>query len=216
MSKPGEDQDSVASTHVSESSDSESARVSSWADIDFTSMASEVDIDLTSIDSDVESIRTTLIFHGLTAYFNGSLLQSLLDAEGFSQAYDFIYVPVSFRKSSSLGPLSLNYAIVNFQSTDMAVAALGKFQGLHLGGQELALEWSASHQGQGALIQRYRNSAVMHGSIADCLKPAIFKGGVRVVFPAPTEQVRPPKFGAAPPLTVCKAGKSRRRAEKAT
>lgn len=211
-----EDPGSAASTWFSESSDSESARASTLADIDQTSAASQEDVDLTSIAAEEEDARTTLIFHALPSYFNRAWLESLLCAEGFSQAYDFVYVPVSFRKSSGWCPVSLNYAIVNFRSAGLATSALAKFQDWELEGQRLALEWCDSHQGQGALIQRYRNSAVMHGSIAECFKPAIFEGGVRVSFPAPTEEVRQPKFLApqAPPARKAKKSKARR-AEKA-
>lgn len=52
-------------------------------------------------------------------------------------------------------------------------------------------------QGLQAHTERYRNSHVMHESVPDVYKPAIFLGGVRVPFPPPTKRLRPPAGLAA-------------------
>merc|ERR1711957_1160484 len=45
--------------------------------------------------------------------------------------------------------------------------------------------WSSPHQGLTILIERYRNARVMHPSVPDLYKPALFQNGVRWVFHLP-------------------------------
>merc|ERR1719420_1373718 len=53
--------------------------------------------------------------------------------------------------------------------------------------------WCESLQGVETHIDRYRNSPVMHSSVPDEFKPALFEDGRRVDFPPPTKRLRPPK-----------------------
>merc|ERR1712032_507740 len=53
--------------------------------------------------------------------------------------------------------------------------------------------WSGPVQGLQAHTERYRNSPVMHDSVPDEYKPAVFVDGIRVAFPAPTKRIRPPR-----------------------
>jgi len=52
------------------------------------------------------------------------------------------------------------------------------------------------HQGLPAHIDRYRNSPVMHESVEDEYKPAVFSPGTgdRAVFPPPTKKLRVPRI----------------------
>jgi phosphatidylglycerophosphate synthase len=50
------------------------------------------------------------------------------------------------------------------------------------------------HKGLGAHIERYRNSPVMHESVPDEYKPAMYTRGVRVPFPPPTKNLRMPRI----------------------
>lgn len=54
--------------------------------------------------------------------------------------------------------------------------------------------WSSAHQGFESHVDRYRNSPVMHESVPDELKPAIFANGERVSFPSPTKKIRAPRI----------------------
>ena len=54
------------------------------------------------------------------------------------------------------------------------------------------VDWSAQ-QGLHTVIERCRNNQVMHSSVPDAYKPLLFKSGVRIAFPAPTQAVTPPK-----------------------
>lgn len=80
---------------------------------------------------------------------------SMLDAHGFSKVYNFVYMPTNFKKSIPLG-----YAIVNFENHEIATLAC-----LHFTSRQIQVEWGDSIQGLDALVQKYRNSAVMHPSV---------------------------------------------------
>jgi len=54
--------------------------------------------------------------------------------------------------------------------------------------------WSEPHQGLHVHIERYRNSPILHESVADDVKPMFFKDGSRVAFPEPTKKVRAPRM----------------------
>merc|ERR1712186_82425 len=53
--------------------------------------------------------------------------------------------------------------------------------------------WNDKCQGLPALVERYRNSPVMHEGIPDECKPIIFTGGRRAPFPPPTQKIKAPK-----------------------
>merc|ERR550532_3119716 len=91
----------------------------------------------------------------------------------------------------------LGYAFVNFLSAFDAQRCWGVFDGFSDWGtpnsKVCELMWSDPHQGIDALIERYRNSPVMHDSVPEEWKPAYFVDGVQVSFPPPTERIKAPK-----------------------
>merc|ERR1712217_475092 len=107
--------------------------------------------------------------------------------------YDFIYLPTNFRTWTSFG-----YAFVNFRSQDDAQFSLTFFQGFTAWGcptgKLCEASWSDMHQGLFSHIQRYRNSPVMHETVPDSYKPAVYMGGVRVAFPPPTKILKVPRI----------------------
>lgn len=137
--------------------------------------------------SSPEDSYTAVIFRHLPKHFSQALLIELLRREGFAQVVDFLYVPSDFKKG-----VCLSYAIVNFATNSDASAAMAHFQDFQVEDRELALEWSSSHQGKPALIEKYRNSAVMHPSVPAMYKPVVFVSGNQVPFPSPTESITPP------------------------
>jgi hypothetical protein len=139
------------------------------------------------VQQSVEDTYTTVIFRHLPKQFTQALLLELLRREGFGAVVDFLYVPSDFKKG-----VCLSYAIVNFATNSDASSAMAHFQDFQVEDRELALEWSASHQGKVALVDKYRNSAVMHQSVPTVYKPLVFVAGKQGVFPAPTEQITPP------------------------
>jgi hypothetical protein len=125
--------------------------------------------------------RTTLVLRKLPKNCTRTSLLEMLDAAGFQGSYDFAYLPMDFKKGKVFG-----HAIVNFVANDCAEKA-----NFHFAGAGFLIEWCDSHQGLDDLIQRYRNSPIMHPSMPEITKPIIFCNGLVAPFPSPTEEVQP-------------------------
>jgi hypothetical protein len=140
----------------------------------------------------MDTRRTTVMLWNLPEDFSRDHLISMLEEEGYGSVYDFVYVPMNFRTGTFFG-----YACVNFTSYDAALHAFEHFQNFCRWGQPTdkvcAVTWCERHQGLAAHVDRYRNSPLMHESIPDQYKPAVFLQGARVKFPAPTKKLRLPR-----------------------
>lgn len=149
-----------------------------------------------SLSSEAPSLDgvTTLMLQNVPNHCTRSMLEGILDREGFRGQYDFLYLPCEFGTKSCFG-----YAFLNMVSSDAVHALSRHFDGF--------TEWpvrsdktvalvnaSAMMQGFNKLVERYRNSPLMHFTVDDNLRPAVYHGGVRVPFPAPTSQLRPPRL----------------------
>jgi hypothetical protein len=124
--------------------------------------------------------------------YTRDLVIALLDEHGFLGKYDFLYFPVDFQTGCGLG-----FAFVNFighSHACLAKRALDGFKQWAIPSSKVcSVGWSGNdQQGQRANIERYRNSSVMHKSVPDSSKPAIFKDGVRAKFPNSTKKLWPP------------------------
>jgi len=129
--------------------------------------------------------QTQQFLRKLPLDFSRSTLMSMLDAHGFGKVYNFVYMPTNFKKSVPLG-----YAIVNFENHEIATLAC-----LHFTSRQIQVEWGDSIQGLEALVQKYRNSAVMHPSVSDAHRPILLEKGQVVPFPPPTEVLSVPPCG---------------------
>jgi len=136
--------------------------------------------------------RATLMFRNLPNSYNRAALLSMLDSEGFRGQYSFVYLPTDFNNFAGFG-----YAFVGFEAHACAEVAKRHFQGFtkwKVPSQKTCdVAWSGEVQGNKAYIDKYRNSPVMHDSVPDEYKPALFANGFRVPFPAPTKRIRPPR-----------------------
>eukprot|EP00927_Polykrikos_kofoidii_P040276 TRINITY_DN34464_c0_g1_i1.p1 TRINITY_DN34464_c0_g1~~TRINITY_DN34464_c0_g1_i1.p1 ORF type:complete len:332 (+),score=62.58 TRINITY_DN34464_c0_g1_i1:36-998(+) len=136
--------------------------------------------------------RNTVMIRNLPETYTRTMLTNLLDSEGFFGTYDFVYLPTNFRTEASFG-----YAFVNFVTQQAAVASASHFEGFRQWGVPSErvgeVSWSDMHQGLKAHVDRYRNSPVMHDSVPDEHKPAVFMSGRRVPFPAATKRLRVPR-----------------------
>lgn len=121
--------------------------------------------------------RNTLVLQNLEGGVLRSEVQAILDDAGFAGAYDFLYVPIDFNAKANLG-----HAIINFATTDAAAAFQKAFEG--------RVEVSTPVAGLNNLMQRYRNSPVMHPAVPDEYRPVVLRAGRRVDFLAPTCEVR--------------------------
>jgi len=136
---------------------------------------------------------TTVMLRNLPSEYSRSHLMQLLEDEGFEGSYDLVYVPMDFQSQSCLG-----YGFVNLMAASDAArcwTVFDKFVDWGIPSENVCeVIWSDPHQGTQALIERYRNSPVMHHSIPDEWKPAFFADGVKVPFPEPTDKIKAPKL----------------------
>jgi len=127
------------------------------------------------------SERTTLVLRKLPKNETRTSLLAMLDTAGLQGLYDFMYLPMDFKKGKVFG-----HAIINFTTNESAEQA-----SFHFAGAGATIEWSDQNQGFDALIQRYRNSPIMHPTMPEASKPLIFSNGSVVPFPSPTEEIQP-------------------------
>jgi len=169
---------------------------------------SAFDVDRSTVSDDAgsggtsprDADRTTVLLRSLPRDFTRARLVELLEDEGFDGAFDFVYVPIDFSSEASLG-----YAFVNFVSTGDVRRCWEIFDGLSEWGHQCEGEskacqvmWAEPCQGLAAHVERYRSSPVMHATVPDEWKPAIFQDGVRMPFPPPTKTVSAPKARRRP------------------
>jgi RNA recognition motif-containing protein len=138
-------------------------------------------------------MKTTLVLKNLPTGFSRDMVVDLLHSHGFIDTVDFVYVPMAFKTSDNFG-----YAFVNLTSAQSAQECRDKFDGFAdwcvQTDRVCEVVFGEMQQGLDAHIQRYMNSPVMHPDVSDKFKPALFKNGVRSVFPPPTKLLRAPKL----------------------
>jgi len=146
-----------------------------------------------SLGCDQDDTRTTLILRNIPVHCSRDMLLDILVSLGFHGAIDFIHTPVEFRTMTGLG-----YAVLNMVSNADAMRGFKRLTGFDQWptccGLRCEVGWNEPTQGVAALIDRYRSSPLMHSSLPEHIRPALFVGGVRVAFPAPTCRIRPPRI----------------------
>lgn len=133
---------------------------------------------------------TTVMLRNIPNNLTRTTFLEILDKRGFAGHYDFVYLPVDFNSQANLG-----YAFINFISTGSAMAFWDAFDGFSWDGPSEKVGqviWCTTHQGLQANLERYRNSPLMHDSVAENARPALFRQGVRCTFPPPTKSIRAP------------------------
>jgi len=122
--------------------------------------------------------------------FTRDMLLDTLKAHGFHMLIDFVYAPIDFGTRTSFG-----YAFINFithEDADRFLVYFQDFSDWPVESEKRAdVDWSGDRQGLDALIERYRNSPMMHSTVPDDAKPIILQGGVRQAFPPPTKDLKP-------------------------
>jgi len=148
--------------------------------------------------------RTTVVLQNLPLNYRRPMLLRMLDSEGFSGAYDFVYLPMDFKTRAGFG-----YAFVNLVDPSVVPRFWRVFDGyckwIFRSTKVCRVAWSGPHQGLKAHMKRYRNSPLMHEAVPDEYRPVLFQGGARVAFPPPTRTLEPPSQKA-----VTKAPRRRR------
>lgn len=132
---------------------------------------------------------TTIMIRNIPQGCTRAMLQSMFASEGFDGQYDFLYLPYSFDDWSILG-----HAFVNFLEHGDAERAVRSLNERVLwpdtGSKACEVCWSKALQGLAPCIGRFRNSPVMHRSVADQYKPMTFTDGHRSDFPEATRQIQ--------------------------
>lgn len=136
-----------------------------------------------------EEWRTTVMLRNVPNNYTRDMLIELVNT--LTSSYNLIYFPVDFTTGAGLG-----YAFVNMCSPEDALALWSSLDGFSrwaLPSQKVCkVSWSHPHQGLTPHVDRYRNSPVMHPAVPDRWKPALFKDGERIPFPAPTKKLKMP------------------------
>jgi hypothetical protein len=141
------------------------------------------------IDTVDESPQTTIIIRNLSKDCTRDAMIQMLQSEGFAGSYDMVHVPVGFQDLTGLG-----HALINFLDPAIAQDALLHFDQFSGLSADLCQTGWSNVQGLPAHVKRYRDSPMMHESIPDQFKPAMFKDGVQVPFPEPTKQLKAPRI----------------------
>jgi hypothetical protein len=138
-------------------------------------------------------LRTTVMLRNIPNNYTRDVLLHLIGNEGFSMSYDFMYLPMDFKKDANLG-----YAFLNLVNPEEALRFQSHFHGFNGWGsasEKVAeVSWAEPLQGLEAYIERYRNSPVMHPERPEDHKPLLFSQGQCVPFPKPTRQLRAPRW----------------------
>jgi len=140
-----------------------------------------------------ESEFTTVMVRNIPNDYLRDNLLKVLDDEGFKGKYNFVYLPVDFKRKAGLG-----YAFVNMINHSEAEQFMERFSGYNkwkVGSQKVCTtEWGMpSQQGIESNIQRYRNSPLMHPDVPEQFKAALFDGETRIEFPKPTKKLKAPR-----------------------
>merc|ERR1712232_658153 len=154
----------------------------------YTSEADESDADRKIEDRR----RTTAMMRNIPSTYTRANLLELLDQQGFLGSYDLLYLPVDFQTELNHG-----YAFINFTSTEHFERFSEHFTGFSAwmvpSDRVCEVSWSDAAQGIDENVQHYRDSPMMHESVDDRFKPAIFENGRRMPFPEPTKKIKAPR-----------------------
>merc|ERR1712241_1599804 len=120
------------------------------------------------------------------------MLLDLIDNEGFGVKYDFVYLPMDFKRNANLGFAFLNF--VNSEEAFRFQSRFNGFRGWDSASRKIAeVGWGEPLQGRDAHVERYRHSPLMHPDVPEEYRPLLFSHGQCVPFPRPTRRLRRPR-----------------------
>jgi len=150
------------------------------------------------VRASAEEEWTTVMIKNIPNNMTRDRVHTLLTLKGCDH-YDFLYVPCDLHRLSGLG-----YAFVNFLTNGHAKQTKVQLDGFKdwshvdasLTSTKVCEVWWGRPEQQGLQwqIEHYRNSPLMHDKVPDHCRPALFKHGERLDFPAPTKKLRAPRF----------------------
>lgn len=145
------------------------------------------------MDDSLTSVHTGVVMRSIPNNFTRETFVRLLDAQGFSGCYDFVYLPIDLQTGAACG-----YAFVNlhaYEDAERLRIHFNAFADWPMVSEKVCQAAWSNLDGLQGHVDRYRNSSVQHASVPDEFKPALFnKNGERVPFPSPTKKISPPRF----------------------
>lgn len=145
--------------------------------------------------------RTTLMLKNLPNDYTRDHVVALLNKEGFKGLFNFVYMPVCLQSMVSFG-----YAFVNLVSFVVADQCWSRFQGFSKwdldNSRKCEVCWSEVQQGLQGNVEHYRSSQIMHESVPELAKPAIYMNGAHVPFPPPTRRLSAPQLDKKHPTEM--------------
>lgn len=152
----------------------------------YSSEADETEADGKSADDG----RTTVMMRNVPKEYTRAMILELLDRQGFLGSYDLLYLPADFQTELNYG-----YVFINFTTTENVAWFREHFTGFNdwivPSDRACEVSWSDAAQGLDDNVQRFRNSPIMHESVEDRFKPALFEQGQQIPFPEPTRKIKP-------------------------
>jgi len=133
---------------------------------------------------------TTVSLRNIPNNYKREMLLDLLDEKGYKARYNFLYLPIDFKKNANLG-----YAFLNFVDEEIAQQFRQEFEGFSgwslKSTKKAVVKWGRL-QGYDDHVKRYMNSPVMHDEVPEHHRPLLFKDGERIDWPAPTKKLKAP------------------------
>lgn len=145
--------------------------------------------------------RTTLMLKNLPSEYTRDHVVALLNKEGFKGLFNFVYMPMCLQTMASFG-----YAFVNLVSFVVADQCWSRFQRFSKwdfsNSRTCEVCWSEVQQGLQGNVEHYRSSQIMHESVPELAKPAIYMNGSHVPFPPPTRRLSAPQLDRKHPTEL--------------
>jgi len=141
---------------------------------------------------DEQDFRTTLVLRNIPESFTRCKLEELLNANGFANCFDFLYLPADLKTGACFG-----YAFINMVTPSHARSFLKRFTDFQdwpmPSSKRAVVHVNERLQSLAELIERYRNSPMMHPSVPHVLRPTLYCNGFVMPFPEPTTPIKPPR-----------------------
>jgi hypothetical protein len=143
---------------------------------------------------------TTVMLRNLPGNYTHDQLEThVLNKLGFQGRYDALYYPKDMKRLNA----GSGFAFVNFASRNDAQEFRSKFEKFNdwtgSGCKKAATTNWAEQQGLDCFIERWRNSSVMHSTVAADCKPRLYKDGDKIAFPVPTKKIKRPSVDREQP-----------------
>jgi len=148
----------------------------------------------TSAPSGLSKI-TTIRIRGLNHFWRRDDMVRLLQEKGWSGLFDFVYMPMNFR--CNRGGSNFGYAFVNLRDHWHASELIRELNN----DPEHSFDAAPASEFQGLTenVDKWKNDSVMHYSVPDECKPAMYDArGNRVTFPKHTKKLSKPRVRGNP------------------